>query len=160
MSKAEARQHFRSLHIYWHGQGHCWDASPGGHRQVHRIQQKNDRQLKRESDQPIWREAMSEMSPDDGPVQTLGARTTGDYDGSGAAAVVADWLDRWVDIAQVAPQPLAERKPAPTVASPDIGHQSELMVTPRDVILVFLAVVLTLAAVEFLFRNSIYQRRR
>ena len=26
MSKAEARQHFPTLHIYWHGRDHCWDA--------------------------------------------------------------------------------------------------------------------------------------
>jgi hypothetical protein len=24
MSKTEARQHFGSVHIYWHGQDHCW----------------------------------------------------------------------------------------------------------------------------------------
>jgi len=28
MSKTEARQHFGSVHIYWHGPEHCWDATP------------------------------------------------------------------------------------------------------------------------------------
>ncbi len=28
MSKTEARQHFGSVHIYWHGRDHCWDATP------------------------------------------------------------------------------------------------------------------------------------
>jgi hypothetical protein len=27
MSKTEARRHFGSVHIYWHGADHCWDAS-------------------------------------------------------------------------------------------------------------------------------------
>ena len=27
MSKTEARQHFGSVHLYWHGAEHCWDAS-------------------------------------------------------------------------------------------------------------------------------------
>src|ERR1700716_338081 len=31
MSKTEARQHFGSVHIYWHGQDHCWDATPTRH---------------------------------------------------------------------------------------------------------------------------------
>jgi hypothetical protein len=28
MSKTEARQHFGSTYIYWHGPDHCWDATP------------------------------------------------------------------------------------------------------------------------------------
>jgi hypothetical protein len=27
MTKAEARQQFGSVHIYWHGPAHCWDAT-------------------------------------------------------------------------------------------------------------------------------------
>jgi len=27
MTKTEARQHFGSVHLYWHGAGHCWDAT-------------------------------------------------------------------------------------------------------------------------------------
>jgi hypothetical protein len=32
MSKTEARQHFGSVWIYWHGKDHCWDATPTGRR--------------------------------------------------------------------------------------------------------------------------------
>ena len=28
MSKTEARQHFGSAHLQWHGPEHCWDATP------------------------------------------------------------------------------------------------------------------------------------
>ncbi len=89
---------------------------------------------------------MSEMLPDDKPVQ---------------ATVQTPWLDRWVDIeppqlpivarwvdiVQVKPPPIIERKPEP-------------MVSPRAVVLVFIAIVLalTLATIELLFRVTIYER--
>src|ERR1700704_2908644 len=75
MSKTEARQHFGSVHIYWHGKDHCWDATPSRrhhqrdatptrrhHQIIHKVQQKID--------EPKWHEAMSEMSLDKEPVQT------------------------------------------------------------------------------------------
>jgi hypothetical protein len=43
MTKTEARQHFGSVHIYWHGRDRCWDATPTRRRhqvhQVHRVHQ-------------------------------------------------------------------------------------------------------------------------
>lgn len=52
---------------------------------------------------------------------------------------------RWVDIAQVKPPSIIERKPGSTVS-------------PHVVLLVFItfAIVLTLASIEFLFRRTIY----
>jgi hypothetical protein len=38
MSKTEARQHFGSVRIYWHGEDHCWGATPT--RLIHKVQQK------------------------------------------------------------------------------------------------------------------------
>jgi hypothetical protein len=41
MSKTEARQHFGSVHIYWHGRDHCWDATPTRrHHQINKVQRK------------------------------------------------------------------------------------------------------------------------
>jgi hypothetical protein len=132
-SKTEARQHFGSVHIYWHGQDHCWDATPTRHHQIHTVQRKTD--------QPNWHDAMSEMLLDDEPVE-------------------APWVDRWVDIepsqlplaarwvdnVQVAPPPIIERKPEPTFS-------------PRGVVwLAFLTIVLTIAIIEVLFRGTIYER--
>ena len=67
MSKAEARQHFGSLHIYWHGPDRCWDATPArrlvrfhsdrAHRRQHEVW--------RNIDQPKWHESMSEMLSDE-----------------------------------------------------------------------------------------------
>jgi hypothetical protein len=137
MSKTEARQHFGSVHIYWHGQDHCWDATPTRHHQIHTVQRKID--------QPKWHDAMSQMLLDDEPVQTT---------------VQRPWVDRWVDIepsqlplaarwvdnVQVAPPPIIERKPEP-------------IVSPRRVVwLAFIAIVLTIAIIEVLFRGTIYER--
>jgi hypothetical protein len=139
MSKTEARQRFGSVHIYWHGKDHCWDATlTRSHQrdatrtlrygQVHRVQQ--------EIDEPKWHAAMSEMLPDENTVQQ-------------------SWVDRWViieppppiasrwvDIAQVTPPPpIIEPNPEPTVV-------------PRGVLLVLVFVVLAmaLAIVEVLLR--------
>ena len=38
MSKTEARQHFGSAHLQWHGPEHCWDATPTRARGIrHRV---------------------------------------------------------------------------------------------------------------------------
>jgi hypothetical protein len=40
MSKAEARQHFNSSYIYWHGSDHCWDATPPQHLRIHGVRRR------------------------------------------------------------------------------------------------------------------------
>jgi hypothetical protein len=147
MSKTEARQQFSSVHIYWHGQDHCWDATPTRrHHQIQNVQRNRQvHEVERKIDQPKWHDSMSEMLPDDEPVQTT---------------VQTPWVDRWidieppqlpvvapwVDIVQVRPPPNIERKPAP-------------MVSPRAVMLVFIAIALalTLATIELLFRGTIHE---
>jgi|ERR1700730_1141977 len=138
MSQAEARQRFPTLHLYWHGKDHCWDATPTrSHQrdatwtprygQVHGVQKKND--------EPKWHEAMSEMLPDGKTVQR---------------SWVDRWVDieppppivsRWVEIAQVTPPPIIEPNPEPKVM-------------PRGVllVLVFVVMVLTLVILEVLLR--------
>jgi hypothetical protein len=138
MSKTEARDVYRTSHLYWHSADHCWDATPARHRQtIHKVQRKNE--------QPKWHDAMSEMLLDDEPVQTT---------------VQTPWVDRWVDIepsqfplavrrvdnVQVAPPIIIERKPEPTVLSRGL------------VWLAFIAIVLTLVIIEVLFRGTIYER--
>jgi hypothetical protein len=123
MSKTEARQHFGSVHIYWHGPEHCWDATPTRrHHQVQRVQRKND--------QPKWQDSMSEMLPDEKPVPTPWVNRWVDIE-------PPPIVSRWVDITQVAPLPVIS-KPEP-------------MVTPRGVVMVIITIVLTLVIVEILF---------
>ena len=108
VSRAEARQHSGSVHLYRHGRDHCWDAVPTrGNHQIHRIQ--------RAIEQPGPTDAIPEMLPDDA---------------------------RWIDIDQVAPPSIIERKPEPTDLS-------------RGVVLVAIVVVMTLGTIEALFRGTI-----
>jgi hypothetical protein len=133
MSKTEARQHFGSVHIYWHGADHCWDATPTRpQHQIHNTQRKN---------QPKWQNALSEMLPDEKPVRSPWVNRWVDIEPSPLSLVA-----RWVDIVQVAPAPVIERKPEP-------------MITLRSMVwLVFIAIVLTLVTIEVLFRGTIYER--
>jgi hypothetical protein len=150
MSQSEARQHYGAVHLYWHGPDHCWDAAPGRHRLVRRNQSNVDRQAERGSRRSGWREAMSEMLPDDAPAQALGAAAAG-----GVAAV--NWLDRWIDIAQVVPRVQAERQPEPATASPVPESESGGM--PHFVvILAFFAFLLIFATIEILLRNDEQQK--
>ena len=136
MSKTEARQHFGSVHLYWHGPEHCWDATttrrhhqihdatPTHHHQIHKVRQKID--------QPRWTDAMSEMLPDEEPVQ-------------------APWVDRWVD---TEPSPIVSRwVDIVQVAPPPIIHDPEPMVAPR-VLIVIITIGLTLVIVEVLFGGT------
>jgi len=53
MSKTEARQHFHSSHIYWHGPNHCWDATPPRHHQMHGVRRRTPiDEVRRKPDPP------------------------------------------------------------------------------------------------------------
>lgn len=154
MSKSEARQHFGSLHIYWHGPDHCWDATPGRHRLVRKNKSNVDRQVQRGPPHSDWRQARSEMLPDDGPVQVAGAQIA-----ASVAAVGASWLDRWIDIVPVVPQLQAERQSGPAVASPVLASEPESGGMPHIVVvLAFFAFLLIFATIEILFRNDEQQK--
>src|SRR5229473_583270 len=129
MSKTEARQHFGSVHIYWHGPAHCWDAtSTLRHHQIHHVQRtKND---------PTWHDAMSEMLPDgeSAPASTRLAPAP-----TQSAPAPTPWVSRWVDLAQVAP--------------PLVIRAAEPLVTPRGVVMVIMFVIGTLAIIIFFQRR-------
>jgi len=140
MSKTEARQHFGSVHIYWHGRDHCWDAAPARRpRQVQNIQRKHRiHEVEQKIDQPKWHDSMSEMLPDDESVRKT-----------------APWIDRWVDIEPPQPPIAARWVDIVPVKSPP----PEPMISPRTVVLVLIAVAmaLTLATIELLFRGTTYE---
>jgi hypothetical protein len=60
MTKDEARSHFATSYLYWHGPGHCWDAN-SGRRQLIRNQRKNDEVVRKEDREPKWLEAHSQL---------------------------------------------------------------------------------------------------
>ena len=152
MSKSEARQHYGLVHIYWHGPDHCWDATTGRHRQVLKDQPNVDRQVRPGRHRSDWRQAMSEMQPDDAPVQ---ASDAGGADG----AASANWLHRWIDIPQVVPRRQAERQSEPVIASPVLAAEPESGGMPHFVlILAFFAFLLIFATIEILLRNDEQQK--
>jgi hypothetical protein len=156
MSKSEARNHFSSSHIYWHGADHCWDAtSPQQHRIHHVRHEEPTRQAERKVDRreaepskpdlkterTKWRDSMSEMLPEAdrilrAPQDALHDTADAAPTGSDTAANVASFslassplASRWVDIAQVVPL-IAEPKP-------------ELPVAPGGGVLMFAVYVLS-----------------
>jgi hypothetical protein len=140
MTKTEARQHFGSVHIYWHGNDHCWDATPTRrHHRIHAVRQKiRLHTVQEKNQQPKWHDSMSEMLPAEAPVQAPLVARQVDIEPppsspSPPPPPQISIAERWVDIVQVAP-PLAIRKPEP-------------MVTPRGVVMVIIIITLTLAIV-------------
>jgi hypothetical protein len=159
MSKAEARQHFPTLHIYWHGPDHCWDAMAGRRQRADQARRKAPiRESEQQIDlprinQPAWRESMSAMLPDDNLAPSLRAlrddRSNLNDDATAGTPWRDRWVDietspvaaRWVDIAPVTPPPIAERKAEPSAMLRGV--------------LVFFVFVLTLGMIGFLFRGTI-----
>ena len=131
MTKTEARQHFGSVHLYWHGAGHCWDAtSTRRHHRIHKVQRKINPPKWRESMSKMLSDETSKMLPEEEPVQKT-------------------WVDRWVDIES---PPIVSRwvDIAQVTPSHVIDPKSEPMVTLRGVVMLIIAITLMLAIVEFL----------
>jgi hypothetical protein len=158
ISKTEARQHFGSSYIYWHGSDHCWDTTPPRHLQIQAPRKTLIQEVQRKSE-PKWRDSMSEMLPNDEPVQSLRAQTSLDVERheSDGAVTGTPWADRWVNI-EPPRTPFAARRvrivqPAPPST---IEHEPEPIVSPHDVVLLaFIAFVLTLGVIEALYRNDL-----
>jgi hypothetical protein len=171
MTMAEARTQFATSHLYWHGPNHCWDATAPLHRVVGRIKPRDHQQAQDDNAtpdvsaqddgtvparrEPKWRNAMSEMLPADTPSVASALPSL-----PAIAATGMDWLDRWVDVAQVAPPSFLRRAPelAASEVSPSVREKADPMVTPMRLILVFLSIVVILAVIELLFRNAIHER--
>ena len=140
MSKTEARQHFGSVHIYWHGAEHCWDATTTlRHHQIHHVRQKRN--------DPTWHDAMSEMLPvgesASAPTRLASAPMQG-------APAPTSWVSRWVDLEQ---SPIVSRwVDIVQVAPPLVIRAAEPLVTPSGVVMVIMFVIGTLAIVIFFQR--------
>src|SRR5258706_12056451 len=134
MSKAEARQHFGSVHIYWHGPEHCWDATPTRpHGVRHRVRHP----------EPTPRFVVPIPSPD--LRRSANAMATDEPE---TLITVTPWVERWTDITQIVPPKsivVTDRKPDPTV-------------TLRDVAMVIILITLTIAIIEILFGGTRWVR--
>ena len=156
MSKSEARQHFASAHIYWHGPDHCWDATALRHRQIQVRQRPPIREVQRQSESR-WHDAMSAILPDDEPGDFVGTAAPSDIERKGVDAVIGMlWADRWVDIAasqstlvarpvriiQLSPPPVTRLTPAPMLSTHDM------------LVLAFIALMLTLGTVGVFYGTN------
>jgi hypothetical protein len=160
MSKTEARRQFNSVHIYWHGADHCWDASPTRRSKittkvVRKVEPPRSLSTKVDTDSlkenasndestvPFrlngkasrWQDSMSKMMPEDEPVQTPWVDRWADIEPAPPALVA-----RWVDIAQATAPPPRE--------APSSFHGIML-------VLVFIAIAMTLAVIEVLYRVAL-----
>jgi hypothetical protein len=151
MSKTEARAHFGSVHIYWHGAEHCWDATTTRrHHQIHQVQQEKN-------DANKWHDAMSEMLPDGGSAPAL-APTRLAAAPTQLAPAPTPWANRWVDLEQ---SPIVSRwVDIVQVAPPLVIRAAEPLVTPRGVVMVILFVIGTIAIVIFFQRPPSRRSRR
>ena len=159
MSKTESRQHFASVHIYWHGADHCWDATPPRHHQIQARRKTPTQEVQRKSDQPKWRDSMSVMLADDGLVQSLRSPTSLDVEhGENDAAVAGTpWADRWVDVGSSLSPLVARRVHVVQVSPAPVSEQkSVLMVSAHGVaLLAFIGFILTLWTVGALYRHEL-----
>jgi len=174
MSKSEARQQFPSVHIYWHGRGHCWDATPAQRHRIGRIHRKTPvREAQRKPvqpkiEQPEWRDSRSEMVADNGVGQVLRAPRDTRSDGNEEAAAGTPWALRWVDVepSLLGAQTVGIAPVAPTVGTaPDARavtdeRKAESLITPRGVVLMCIAFVLMIGTIKFLVFALVYERRR
>jgi hypothetical protein len=173
MTQGEARAKFPNSHLWWHGAGHCWDATPSRTQLSKRIRARetkpaqpeekaeraapedNQADIKRKFDAwhaSRWREAMSKMRSDDVPVPSPSARAEAGIEPvETPAAPRTNFWDRWVEIAQRAPPIVDKAGPADLAAD---ASATEPIVTPVRVMLALLVLVLAFGAVELLLRRE------
>jgi hypothetical protein len=157
MSKTEARRHYGSTHIYWHGPDHCWDATPPRHLQIRARQRPLIQEVQRNSE-PKWHESMSAILPDDEPAQFLNAPASLDIARQNDDAVAGTpWADRWVNMEPSQSPLVARRVRIVQIAPlPVIEHKPEPMISPHDVVVfAFIAFVLVLGTVGTLYRQDL-----
>jgi hypothetical protein len=188
MTLAEARAAFGNKHLWWHGPNRCWDATPGRRRLAERSKAKETRQAARDGQvervperaiveekkpprwthESRWREAMSRMLPEDvAALQQPSARAQASIETLDvplprfempAAPPRTNWRDRWVEV--VPSVPVVAEEPAAVAFSTAAAPEVEPLLTPTRVILALLAMLLTLALVEILFRTTHRDWRR
>src|SRR5882672_6743724 len=153
MTKAEARKIYRTSHLYWHGKGRCWDASPGV---SHRHQKVGSaRQHRVEASHKAKAKPKPEVKPevvDASPVSTRAKRTLTPDDlrtwANSMAAMTAEStvtiLDRWPD------EELPQHRTKPTAV------QEPSLMSTRTIIMVIIMFMVLLAV---LIEVTVHRRK-
>ncbi len=171
MTQNEARQKFRTEHLWWHGPNRCWDATPGRARLAQRIRARETRQAVREAEperenveekkpsravvETKWRDAMSKARPEDlSSSTTVAASAQAEVSLAPLVAPAApprpDWRDRWVEITQRVPPIVDKDSPADIAAD---ARAVEPLVTPTRVMLALLVLLLAFGTFELVVRR-------
>ena len=130
MTRAEAREAYRTSYLYWHGKGRCWDASPRGsdrHQQKvgaalrHRVEVSHKEGEPKPEASPVRTPAEPAQTPAE-PTQTAAEQMLTPDDlrtfANSMAAMTADpivtILDRWPDkeLPQLRAKPTAVEEPS------------------------------------------------
>jgi len=155
MTKAEARKHFVTSYLYWHGSQHCWDAS-SGRRPITRNIQSNTEAIPREDREPKWHQARSLGLPSDA-APSAQSQPSENYGAPSETSVGTLWSDRWADLVQEARGLDAQASYAmPSVVMPSMkatGRRSVPVIAAGGLILILLSVLLIVAFAEFLRRR-------
>ena len=153
MTKAEAREVFRTSYLYWHGKGRCWDAAPR-HQKVgavrrHRVEASHDAKAKPKPEEepkavnagPMPTQAERTLTPDD-------LRKWGNSMAAMPVAPVVTILDRWPD------EELPQRRTKPAAV-----EEPSLMNTRTIIMVIIMFMALFAVLIEVTVRRRSHSER-
>jgi hypothetical protein len=142
MTKMEARKVYRTSHLYWHGKGHCWDASPRtSHRHQNKVRRTQVEASHKAEAKPEPKVTPDEVdtSPPPRAERTLKPDDLRTWANSMAAMTgepIMTILDRWPD------QELPQRRTKPTAIDQPSRMNARTIIMAIIVIMVLLAVLI------------------
>jgi hypothetical protein len=154
MNKSEARHQFGSVHIYWHGPDHCWDATPTTRRRhAGRVERDTAPPKLQEEQPPTWRDARSEMMAGAAPSGST-SELNDAPEARDTTMTRANWSERWVDVAQVGPVSLPKSAPAGIAAMSNSETPAESGAASYGIAFIVLGSMLLVVFVGFMFRSG------
>lgn len=158
MTKEEARKHFATSYLYWHGPDHCWDASRGWPPSARNAPQKKIPQKKtevvyKENPEPNWRDSRSELLTSNAAPSASQSEPSETSEAPARASVNVPWSDRWVDLVQA--EPTGDTQPSDRIPPlKSAGGSSGTSIPAGRLILILLSMIMMLALLEFLRRST------
>src|SRR5262249_17624532 len=143
----EARKHFATSYLYWHGRDHCWDASSGRRHARPNVQQKDNELVRGENREPKWREARSQLVPSDAAPPAPQSQPSEPTEAPPETSMSAQSSDRAVDLVQATSVHAQASDPVPSLKGPERGSGSAIAV--GGLILILLGSMIIVALLEF-----------
>src|SRR5690349_22810232 len=145
MTREEARKHFATSYLYWHGPDHCWDASrswPPSARSApqKKIPQKKTVVVSKENLEPNWRDSRSELLTSNAAPLASPSEPSETSEAPARASINVPLSDRRMDVVQAAPR--ADRQPSDRVPLlRRAGGNSGTSIAAGGLILVLLSMI-------------------